>query len=61
MLAVTHGGVVRAMICHLLGLEPRKYVAFRAPYAAIAAIDLFDGQGVLALLEPPAGEDADAQ
>jgi alpha-ribazole phosphatase len=50
-LLVTHGGVIRAMICHLLGLEPRKYVAFDVPYAGIAVIDLFDGKGVLTALE----------
>ena len=59
VLVVTHGGVIRTMICHLLGLEPRKYVAFDVPYAAVAAIDLFDGRGVLAALErPESGEGA---
>jgi len=53
VLAVAHGGVIRAMICHLLGLEPRKYVAFHVPYATTVVIDLFDGKGVLAALEPP--------
>ncbi len=53
VLAVTHGGVIRTMICHLLGLEPRHYVAFDVPYAALAVIDLFDGKGVLAALERP--------
>jgi broad specificity phosphatase PhoE len=53
VLAVTHGGVIRAMICHLLGLEPRRYVAFDVPYSALAVIDLFDGQGVLSALERP--------
>ena len=53
VLAVAHGGVIRAMICHLLGLEPRKYVAFRVPYATMVVIDLFDGKGVLAALEQP--------
>ena len=49
MLAVTHGGVIRAMICHLLGLEPRHYVLFEVDYAAAVVIDLFDGRGVLAV------------
>ncbi|TVS15135.1 MAG: histidine phosphatase family protein [Planctomycetaceae bacterium] len=53
VLAVTHGGVIRAMICHLIGLDPRHYVAFHVPYAALAVIDLCDGQGVLAALEQP--------
>jgi alpha-ribazole phosphatase len=53
ILAVTHGGVIRTMLCHLLGLEPRQYLAFDIPYAAMAVIDLFDGKGVLAALERP--------
>ena len=52
VLAVTHGGVVRAMICHLLGLEARHGMAFDVPYAALAVIDLYDGKGVLAALLP---------
>jgi broad specificity phosphatase PhoE len=53
VLAVTHGGVIRTMICQLLGLEPHRYLAFDVPYAAMAVIDLFDGKGVLAALERP--------
>ncbi len=53
VLAVTHGGVVRTMICHLLGLEPRHYLAFDVRYSALAVIDLQDGKGVLAALERP--------
>jgi alpha-ribazole phosphatase len=53
VLAVAHGGVIRAMICQLLGLEARKDVALRVPYSATVVIDVFDGQGVLAALEPP--------
>jgi broad specificity phosphatase PhoE len=57
VLAVTHGGVIRTMICHLLGLEPRNYLAFDVPYAAMAVIELFDGRGVLAaLVRPDAAE-----
>lgn len=51
VLAVTHGGVIRTMICHLLGLAPNRYVAFDVPYAALVVIDLFDGKGVLAAME----------
>ncbi len=54
VLAVTHGGVIRAMICHLLRLDPRQYVLFHVGYAALAVIDLYDGRGVLAALEPNA-------
>jgi alpha-ribazole phosphatase len=52
VLLVTHGGVVRAMLCHLLGLDPRHYLAFHVGYAALAVVDLIDGKGVLAALEP---------
>ena len=47
VLAVTHGGVIRAMICHLLSLERRHYVLFNVDYAAVVVIRLFDGRGVL--------------
>jgi broad specificity phosphatase PhoE len=53
VLAVTHGGIIRAMLCHLLGLEPRHYVAFDVHYAGLAVVDLFGGKGVLAALERP--------
>ena len=53
VLAVSHGGVVRMMICHLLGLELRQYVAFDVPYCGLAVIDLLGGKGVLAALERP--------
>jgi broad specificity phosphatase PhoE len=43
VLAVAHGGVIRAMICHFLGLEMRNYVLFEVAYAATVVIDLFDG------------------
>jgi alpha-ribazole phosphatase len=53
VLAVSHGGVIRALLCHLLGLEPRHYVAFSVPYATTVVIDLLDGKGVLVGLERP--------
>ncbi len=57
VLALTHGGVIRTMICHFLGLEARHYLAFDVPYSAIAVIDLLDGRGVLVALDrPDAGE-----
>jgi broad specificity phosphatase PhoE len=48
ILVITHGGVIRAMICHLLGLSPRSYVLFEIQCAAVSTIKLFDGRGVLA-------------
>ena len=51
VLAVTHGGVIRLMLCHLLGLDLRKYVVFDVGYASLAVIDLFEDGGVLTALE----------
>ncbi|MHC4404461.1 MAG: histidine phosphatase family protein [Planctomycetota bacterium] len=47
VVAVTHGGVIRAMMCHLLGLEPRNYLLFDVKPASVTTINLFDGRGVL--------------
>jgi alpha-ribazole phosphatase len=58
LLVVAHGGVIRTMICHLLGLEPKHYVAFHVPYATTAVVDLFDGRGVLEALEQPEAENS---
>jgi alpha-ribazole phosphatase len=51
--AVTHGGVIRAMLCHLLGIEPRHYAAFNVPFATVVVVELFDGGGLLSALLPP--------
>jgi broad specificity phosphatase PhoE len=53
VLAVTHGGVIRAMICHLLGLSPRRYVLFDIRPASLTKIAVYDGGGVLAGLSDP--------
>jgi alpha-ribazole phosphatase len=47
LLAVTHGGVIRTLLCRLLGLDVRHYLAFRVDYASITRLELFDGQAVL--------------
>ena len=56
VLAVTHGGIVRAMICHILGLRPRNYVLFDVAHAACAVIDVFEDKGVLSGLNVGAQE-----
>ena len=56
VLAVTHGGVIRMMICHFLGLRPRDYVLFDVAIAGCAILDVFDGKGVLAGLNLGARE-----
>lgn len=47
VLAVTHGGMIRELICHFLELRPRQYVLFDVAHASCTVIDLFDGRGVL--------------
>ena len=47
ILAVTHAGIIRALICHFLDLHPRQYVLFDINLASLTILDLFDGKGVL--------------
>jgi alpha-ribazole phosphatase len=47
VVAFTHAGVIRHLICHFLGLPWRNYVLFDVRYASLAVIELFDGKGVL--------------
>ncbi len=60
VLIVTHGGVIRTMLCHLLGLPAPKYVLFAPPYASVTELQLFDGKGVLvAMSDTPLRKEAD--
>jgi alpha-ribazole phosphatase/probable phosphoglycerate mutase len=58
ILAVTHGGVIRAMICHLLGLPDREYVLFDVKRASLTTLEVFEDRGVLTALSvaPHPGE-----
>lgn len=48
VLAFTHGGVIRHLICHYLDLpEPRHSLLFEIQHASVALIALFGGKGVL--------------
>jgi len=47
ILVVAHGGVVRALLCHLLKLPPQHYLLFDVKPARLATIDLFPEGGVL--------------
>lgn len=47
VLVVTHGGIIRSMICRLLGIRPRNYLLFDVAYAACTVIEVFDNKGVL--------------
>jgi alpha-ribazole phosphatase len=44
---VTHGGVIRTMICLALGISPRNYLLFDIQPASLTVLDLFSKGGVL--------------
>lgn len=44
---VTHGGVIRTMICLALGLEARNYLLFAVQPASLTMLDLYPEGGVL--------------
>ncbi len=43
----THGGVIRALICHYLKLDPRNYLLFDIRPASVTTIRLFENGGIL--------------
>lgn len=45
--AVTHGGVIRTMICLALGISPRNYLLFDVQPASLTVLELFSEGGVL--------------
>lgn len=50
VLVVAHGGVVRALLCHYLGLDPANYLLFDVKPAGIAVVDVFaSGRGVMVI------------
>ena len=44
----THGGVIRFLICHFLGLRARQYILFKVKHGSVTTIELFGGSGILA-------------
>ena len=42
---VTHGGVIRAMICQGLGLSPRNYLLFDVRPGTLTVLDMYQGGG----------------
>jgi broad specificity phosphatase PhoE len=52
VVAFTHGGVVRALICHFLGLSLRDYLLFDVSPGGVATLRLWGERGVLAGLGP---------
>ncbi len=47
ILLVAHGGVIRALLCHFLQLDPSEYLLFQVQKARIAKMELFDQGAVL--------------
>lgn len=47
VLMVSHGGVIRALLCHWLGLPARDYLLFEVQPASITTVRLYGGRGVL--------------
>jgi len=50
ILVITHGGVIRHLICIMLNLPTHNYLYFKVNYGKYAVIDLFDEGGVLTAL-----------
>jgi alpha-ribazole phosphatase len=48
VVAITHGGVIRHLICHFLGLEYRRYLLFDVRPGSLSEIE--GGKGVLTRL-----------
>ncbi|RUM41171.1 MAG: hypothetical protein DSY70_01880 [Desulfobulbus sp.] len=44
---ITHGGVIRTMICLALGLSPRDYLLFDVAPASLTILDLYDQGAIL--------------
>lgn len=47
VLIITHGGVIRHLVCYLLGLSFNDYLKFKIDYGSLTVIDLFESGGVL--------------
>jgi broad specificity phosphatase PhoE len=43
----SHGGVIRFLICHFLGLPQNAYLSFETGQASLSEISIFEGRGVL--------------
>jgi len=48
VLAVTHGGVIRFLICRFLQLAPWQYILFEVKPASVTVIQICEGKGTLA-------------
>ena len=56
VIVVTHGGVIRALICYFLKLDPSEYLLFNVQKGRYATLDLFSEGAVLTGLNLGASE-----
>ena len=42
VVVITHGGIIRFLICHYLGLDMRHYLLFDVQPASLSVINLYD-------------------
>lgn len=47
IMVISHGGVIRGLLCHFLGIDPSNYLLFQVKKGAFSTVDLFGAQGVL--------------
>jgi alpha-ribazole phosphatase len=47
VLIVSHGGVIRSLLCHFLGIAPQNYLLFQVKKGNYSTIDMFGAEGVL--------------
>ncbi|MGV8057538.1 MAG: histidine phosphatase family protein [Smithellaceae bacterium] len=47
VVVITHGGIIRFLICYYLGLDIRHYLLFDVQPASLSVITLYDGKGIL--------------
>ncbi len=50
LIVLTHGGVIRTMICLALGLDIKSYLLFNVKYASWSTVELYSQGGVLTAL-----------
>jgi broad specificity phosphatase PhoE len=50
VVAFSHGGVIRLLICHFLGLEPRRYLLFDVRPGSLSEVSIEGGKGILTRL-----------
>ncbi len=47
ILAITHGGIIRHLICHYLGLDYKNYLMFHPNNASLTCLEINNGRGIL--------------